>query len=261
MTDTLAKIVAHKREILKARKREMPQPVLEAKASGMAPARGFAAALDAVQGRHALIAEIKRASPSKGLIREDFDPVKLARAYVNGGAACLSVLTEEKWFEGADKYLTAVRSAIHLPVLRKDFIVDPYQIAESRVLGADAILLIMAALNRYEARDLELMAIDQGLEVLIEVHDEAELEKALKLRSPLIGINNRNLKTLEVDLTTTERLAGQVPKDRIVVAESGLASIDDLDRLSSAGARAFLVGETLMREDDVGAATRSLIGA
>ncbi len=261
MTDTLAKIVAHKREILKVRKREMPLPVLEAKAAGMAPARSFSAALDAVQGRHALIAEIKRASPSKGLIREDFEPVKLARAYVNGGAACLSVLTEEKWFEGADEYLTAVRGAVHLPVLRKDFIVDPYQIAESRVLGADAILLIMAALNRYEARDLELMAIDQGLEVLIEVHDERELEQALKLRSPLIGINNRNLKTLDVDLATTAKLTPLVPKDRIVIAESGLSSIADLDRLSAVGARAFLVGETLMREDDVGAATRALIGA
>ena len=260
MTDTLAKIVAHKRSVYDARKTSAPLPVLEAKAADMAPPRDFAAALRAVQGRHALIAEIKKASPSKGLIREDFEPAKLARAYMNGGAACLSVLTEERWFQGSDDDLAAVRGAVRLPILRKDFIVDAYQIVESRVLGADAILLIMAALNRYEARDLELLARQMGLSVLVEVHDEGDLDAALTLGSSLIGINNRNLKTLTVDLATTERLAAKVPSDRLLVAESGLSSRDDLDRLAAAGAGAFLVGETLMREDDTAAATRALIG-
>ena len=261
MSDTLTKILDHKRRQLAERKRDVPLPLLQARAAGAPDPRGFLAALQAVHGRHALIAEIKKASPSKGLIREDFDVPKLARAYVNGGAACLSVLTEEKWFEGADSYLEAARAAVHLPVLRKDFIVDPYQIAESRALGADAVLLIVAALNRYEARDLELMARDLGMDVLIEVHDERELEMALKLKSPLIGINNRNLKTLEVSLETTERLAAEVPADRFLVAESGLSSRGELDRLAAAGAKAFLVGETLMRGADVAGATRALIGS
>nr|WP_255536434.1 indole-3-glycerol phosphate synthase TrpC [Pacificimonas pallii] len=253
-------IVNYKRTQLRTRKREAPYPVLMAKASNMPPPRDFIATIEAVQGRHALIAELKKASPSKGLIRDDFDPVKLARAYMNGGAACLSVLTEDKWFQGSDEHLTTVRAAVNLPILRKDFIVDPYQVVESRVMGADCILLIMAALNPFEARDLEMLAIEQGLAVLIEVHDEAELEQALKMKSRLIGINNRNLKTLAVDLATTERLAPMVPRNRLVISESGLTHIDDLDRLAAAGAKAFLVGETLMREEDVGTATRSLIG-
>ncbi|MHB9878325.1 indole-3-glycerol phosphate synthase TrpC [Pacificimonas sp. ICDLI1SI03] len=261
MSDTLKEIIAYKREQLIARKTAVPQAILEAKAATIHPPRGFIAALEAVSGRHALIAELKKASPSKGLIREDFEPAKLARAYVNGGAACLSVLTEDKWFQGSDEILRTVRGGVDLPILRKDFIVDPYQVIESREMGADAILLIMAALNRYEARDLEMLAREQGMDVLVEVHNEEELELALRLKSRLIGINNRNLKTLEVDLSTTERLAPLVPADRLIVAESGLARIDDLDRLANAGAKAFLVGETLMRQDDVTAATRRLIGA
>ncbi|MEE4350839.1 MAG: indole-3-glycerol phosphate synthase TrpC [Pacificimonas sp.] len=260
MSETLNEIIAHKRTILKDRKKAVPLPILEAKAAGQPPARGFVAALRAVHGRHPLIAELKRASPSKGLIREDFDVPKLARAYVNGGAACLSVLTEERWFQGSDDDLKIARGAMHLPVLRKDFIVDPYQIVESRAIGADAILLIMAALNPYEVRDMEIMARDLGLDVLVEVHDEKELEGALKLKTPLIGINNRDLNTMQVDLETTERLARLVPKDRIVVSESGLTNRHELDRLRQRGAGAFLVGESLMRQDDIGAATRQLIG-
>lgn len=260
MSDTLSEIVAYKRSQLETKKRKMPLPILEAKAAGQQAPRGFRAALMAVHGRHALIGEIKKASPSKGLIRQDFDVPKIARAYVNGGAACLSVLTEDKWFQGADENLQIARQSMHLPILRKDFLVDPYQITESRALGADAVLLIMAALNSYEARDLEMMARDHGMDVLVEVHDEAELEEALKLKTPLIGINNRDLKTLEVKLETTERLAGQVPGDRMVVAESGLSSRSDLDRLKAAGASAFLIGETIMRQEDVGAATKALIG-
>ncbi|MGB7405853.1 MAG: indole-3-glycerol phosphate synthase TrpC [Pacificimonas sp.] len=260
MSNTLSEIIAHKRTIYQERKRAVPLPMLEARTATMNAPKDFVAALRAVKGKHPLIAEIKRASPSKGRIRDDFEPVPLARAYMNGGAACLSVLTEEKWFEGDDAYVTAVANAVPLPVLRKDFIVDPYQVVEARAIGADAILLIMAALNRYEARDLELIAMDLGLAVLIEVHDEAELEIALRLRSPMIGINNRNLKTLNVDLATTERLAASVPADRLLIAESGLSSREDLDRLSTAGAGAFLVGETLMREEDVALATRTLIG-
>ncbi|MBZ6378619.1 indole-3-glycerol phosphate synthase [Pacificimonas flava] len=260
MSDTLSEIIAHKREELRERKKRVPLPILEAKAAGQPATRGFVAALRAVHGRHPLIAELKRASPSKGLIREDFDVPRLARAYVNGGAACLSVLTESKWFQGSDADLQTARQAVHLPVLRKDFLVDPYQIVESRAMGADAILLIMAALNSYEVRDLEMMARDLGLDVLVEVHNEEELEAAMKLKTPLIGINNRDLKTLEVDVSTTERLARLVPKERMVVSESGLTSRAQLDQLRGKGASAFLVGEALMRHEDVGGATRQLIG-
>ena len=261
MTTTLDEIVAHKRTVLQERKKAMPLPILEAKAAGQQAPRGFKAALQAVHGRHALIAELKKASPSAGQIREDFDIPKLARAYVNGGAACLSVLTEDKFFDGRDEYLQMARQAVHLPALRKDFIVDPYQITESRALGADAVLLILAILNSYEARDLEMMARDLGMDVLIEVHDEAELEQALRLKSPLIGINNRNLKTMETDIATTEKLAKMVPKDRMVISESGLKRRSDLDRLKAAGASGFLVGESLMREDDLATATRKLVGS
>lgn len=260
MSDTLGDIIAHKRTELKERKKSVPLPILEAKAAGQPTPRNFVAALRAVHGRHPLIAELKRASPSKGLIREDFDIPKLARAYVNGGAACLSVLTESRWFQGSEADLQSARQAVHLPVLRKDFLVDPYQIVESRAMGADAILLIMAALNSYEVRDMEMMARDLGMDVLVEVHDEAELEAALKLKTPLIGVNNRNLRTMEVDVEAGEKLMKQVPADRLAVSESGLTSRAQLDRLKGSGAKAFLVGETLMRQEDVGAATRQLIG-
>ena len=225
------------------------------------PPRGFTDALRRAraEGRYGLIAEIKRASPSKGLIRDDFNPTALARAYASGGATCLSVLTDTPYFQGADDHLLAARAALDLPVLRKDFILESYQIAESRAIGADCVLLIMAVLDDQRAHELEQAAFSYGMDVLIEVHDADELERALRLDSPLIGINNRDLKTLETDTATTRRLARLVPDSRMVVSESGLATAADLAEMAAAGAGCFLIGESLMSQPDVEQATRAIL--
>jgi indole-3-glycerol phosphate synthase len=207
-----------------------------------------------------LIAEVKRASPSKGVIREKFNPVEIATAYAEAGASCISVLTDVPYFQGEDSYLVDVRSHVPLPVLRKDFMLEPYQIKESRALGADCILLIMAALSDVQAAELEQAALELGMDVLVEVHDEAECERALKLKSTLLGVNNRNLKTLTVDLSTTEKLATMVPDNYTLVCESGIATHQEIERMNKAGAYCFLVGESLMREKDIAAATRKLLG-
>lgn len=262
MPDVLAEICAAKRAHVARRKAVQPEAALRSLAAEATPVRSFAAALERQvgAGRHGLIAEIKKASPSRGLIRADFDPAILARAYEAGGATCLSVLTDEPYFQGRDEYLATARDACALAVLRKDFILDPYQVVESRALGADCILLIMAALDDGAARDLVDAAAELGLDVLVEVHDRGELDRALRLDTRLIGINNRNLKTLKVDLHTSEELAPLVPPGRVIVAESGIAEPADLDRLTGAGARCFLVGESLMKAADVAAATRRLLG-
>jgi len=261
MADILAEICARKRVEIERRKAAVAEGVLLKRLENDSPVRPFAAALEAevARGRYGLIAEIKKASPSRGLIRADFDPPSLAQAYQAGGATCLSVLTDEPDFQGRDEYLVAARNAVSLPILRKEFILDQYQVIESRALGADCILLIMAALNDATARELADQAHGLGMDVLVEVHNRAALDRALQLETRLIGINNRDLKTLKVDLHTTEELAPLVPPDRIIVGESGIAGPADLDRLATAGARCFLVGESLMRAGDVAAATRRLL--
>ncbi len=261
MTDVLTRICAAKRQAVARRKAALPLPELEARLPATPP-RSFRRALRSKLQSDglALIAEIKQASPSQGLIRADFDPGTLARAYAAGGAACLSVLTEEAWFQGADEHLRAARAAVDLPCLRKDFILEAYQVVEARAIGADCVLLIMAALDDAVAQELVRLAQALGLDVLVEVHDPPELERALQLDVTLIGINNRNLKTLRVDLGTTEQLAPLVPVDRLLVAESGLARHADLERMAAVGVRCFLVGEALMRQADVAAATRALLG-
>ncbi|WP_417515153.1 indole-3-glycerol phosphate synthase TrpC [Minwuia sp.] len=262
MGTVLDRICDDKREHIARCKAERALAQVEAAARAQSAPRGFVKALRAHQdaGRYGLITEIKKASPSKGLIREDFDPPSLARAYEAGGASCLSVLTDIPYFQGADGYMVAARTAVDIPVLRKDFMLDPYQIVESRALGADCILLIMAALSDAQAVELEDTALVYGMDVLIEVHDLDELERAKShLKSQLIGVNNRNLKTLDVDLATTEACAAALPDDAVTVSESGLYDRNDLDRMARAGCRSFLIGESLMRQDDVEGAVRALL--
>jgi indole-3-glycerol phosphate synthase len=263
MTDILAEIIARKRLDIADARTATPIDSLERIARAASPPRGFIAALShAVEhGRYGLIAEIKKASPSHGLIRPDFNPATIAAAYESAGAACLSVLTDTPYFQGRPTDLRTARTACALPVLRKDFMIDPYQVIEARAIGADCILLIMAALSDDQAAELEATAQDFGLDVLVEVHDRAELDRALRLKTPLIGINNRNLKTLKTDLGTSVELAAALPTDRMAVSESGLQTPADLAHMAAIGVRCFLVGESLLRHADIAAATRALLAA
>ena len=260
VSDKLAEICDTKRGEVALRKPLASIADLDSRASEQTPTRGFEAALRAKAATgFALIAEIKKASPSKGLIRPDFDPPAHARAYQAGGAACLSILTDAPYFQGHEDYLIAARAACDLPVLRKDFMVDPWQVAEARAIGADAILIIVAALSDAQMAEIEAAAIERAMSVLVEVHDEGEMERAHALKSRLIGVNNRNLKTFKTDISTTERLAPLAPAGTLLVAESGINHHADLLRLAPCGARTFLVGESLMRQQDVTAATRTLL--
>ena len=261
MADILDKINAYKRAHIKSMKDVRSIGDLENMAHMAESPRGFINALKSAvaEGRYGLIAEIKKASPSKGLIRADFNPPKLAKAYQRAGATCLSVLTDEEFFQGADIFLVGVKGAVKLPVLRKDFMLDPYQVVESRAFGADCILLIMASLSDDQAAELESVAEEFGMDVLVEVHNAEEMQRALKLKTELIGVNNRNLKTMVTDLATTEELAALVPEGRMLVSESGLNTPADLARMSKVGASCFLIGESLMRQDDVEAATRTIL--
>ncbi|MEG3617478.1 indole-3-glycerol phosphate synthase TrpC [Magnetovibrio sp. PR-2] len=261
MSDILDEINAYKRIHIEGRKEVRSIDDLENRAHMAATPRGFIDALkkSVAEGRYGLIAEVKKASPSKGLIRADFHPAQLAKAYQRAGASCISVLTDEKYFQGADSYLVDVKGAVKIPVLRKDFMLDPYQVVEARAYGADCILLIMASLSDDQAQELEATASEFGMDVLVEVHNAEELERALKLKTELIGVNNRNLKTMVTDLATTEELAAMVPEGRMLVSESGLNTPEDLARMSKVGANCFLIGESLMRQDDVEAATRAIL--
>jgi indole-3-glycerol phosphate synthase len=262
MSNMLTAIIDRKYDEVAERRAKASLTDLDARAAQQSVPRGFKAALDAraASGQHALIAEVKKASPSKGLIRADFDPPAIARAYAAGGATCLSVLTDAPGFQGHEDYLVAARAACDLPVLRKDFMVDPWQVAEARAMGADAILIIVAALDDAAMAEIEAAAFERGMDVLVEVHDAAEMERAVRLKSRLIGVNNRNLKTFEVDFNKTYELVGAAPADCTFVAESGLNTRAELDAMAAHGIRCFLIGEALMRQADVEAATRALVG-